>query len=127
MDRPLIGRTILVIEDEPLIALDIRQAFEDAGATVVMARTLAAALVEAEDTSISAAIVDHALGDGRSVRRSRTREQTRKSVGASGNRNRVACESANIELMNRRWKSSLGLPPMGAGIGTFEGCVAGVL
>ncbi len=64
MERQLVGRIILVIEDEPLIALDIRQAFEDAGATVVMARTLAAALVEAEDTSISAAIVDHALGDG---------------------------------------------------------------
>ena len=64
MERQLVGRTILVIEDEPLIALDIRQAFEDAGATVVVARTLAAALLEAEDTSISAAIVDHALGDG---------------------------------------------------------------
>ena len=64
MERQLVGRIILVIEDEPLIALDIQQAFEDAGATVVVARTLAAALVEAEDTSISAAIVDHALGDG---------------------------------------------------------------
>ena len=64
MQRPLTGRVILVIEDEPLIAIDIQDAFEDAGAIVVVARTLAAALVEVEDNSISAAIVDHALGDG---------------------------------------------------------------
>ena len=64
MERPLVGRVILVIEDEPLIAIDVQQAFEDAGATVVVARTLAAALVAVEDNSISAAIVDHALGDG---------------------------------------------------------------
>ena len=64
MQRPLTGRVILVIEDEPLIAIDIQDAFEDAGAMVVVARTLAAALVEVEDNSISAAIVDHALGDG---------------------------------------------------------------
>jgi len=64
MERPLAGRVILVIEDEPLIAIDIQQAFEDAGATVVVARTLSAAFVSVEDTSLSAAIVDHALGDG---------------------------------------------------------------
>jgi DNA-binding response OmpR family regulator len=58
------GLVILVIEDEPLVALDVQQAFEDAGATVVVARTLAASLVAVEDNSISAAIVDHALGDG---------------------------------------------------------------
>jgi hypothetical protein len=33
MERPkLNGRTILVVEDEPLIALDIVQAFQTAGA-----------------------------------------------------------------------------------------------
>lgn len=64
MERPLTGRVILVIEDEPLIAIDVAQAFEDAGATVVVTRTLAAALVAVEDNAISAAIVDHALGDG---------------------------------------------------------------
>jgi DNA-binding response OmpR family regulator len=58
------GLVILVIEDEPLVALDVQQAFEDAGATVVVARTLAAALLAVEDSSVSAAIVDHALGDG---------------------------------------------------------------
>ena len=64
MERPLTGRVILIIEDEPLVALDVQQALEDAGATVVVTRTLAAALVAVEDNSISAAIVDHALGDG---------------------------------------------------------------
>jgi DNA-binding response OmpR family regulator len=63
MERPLIGRFILVIEDEPLIALDIQQAFEDAGAKVVVTRTLATSLVAVEDNSICAAIVDHTLGD----------------------------------------------------------------
>ena len=64
MKRPLAGRVILVIEDEPLIALDIKQAFEDAGAKTMSARTLAAAMLAVEDPSLSAAIVDHALGDG---------------------------------------------------------------
>ena len=64
MDRPLVGRVILVIEDEPLIALDIQQAFEDAGAATMSARTIAAALLAVEDPALSAAIVDHALGDG---------------------------------------------------------------
>jgi DNA-binding response OmpR family regulator len=64
MKRPLTGRVILVIEDEVLISYDIQQAFKDAGATVVAVRTLAAALVAVEDNSISAAIVDHVLGDG---------------------------------------------------------------
>lgn len=64
MERPLTGRVILLIEDEVLIAIDVREALENAGSTVVVARTLAAALVAVEDNSISAAIVDHALGDG---------------------------------------------------------------
>ena len=67
MDRPLVGRVILIVEDEPLIALDIKDAFEDAGAMAIIARTLTAALVEVEEPSLSAAIVDHALGDGNSA------------------------------------------------------------
>ena len=64
MERPLAGRVILIIEDEPLIALNISDAFQDEGAKAITARTLAAALVAIEDPAISAAIVDHALGDG---------------------------------------------------------------
>jgi len=53
----LIGRTILVVEDKPLIALDIVTAFEKSGAVVVTARSLAQAkgLVEQD---FSAAVVD---------------------------------------------------------------------
>jgi DNA-binding response OmpR family regulator len=60
-------RAILVVEDEPLIALQITQAFEDAGAKVVVGRTLKTALIDAEDGNLSAAIIDHALGDGDST------------------------------------------------------------
>ena len=64
MERPLVGRVILIIEDEPLIALDIQQAFEAAGAKTMSVRTLGAALLAVEGPDLSAAIVDHALGDG---------------------------------------------------------------
>lgn len=64
MQRPLIGRVILVIEDEPLISIDIQDAFEQAGAKTIAARTIASALLAVENPGLSAAIVDHALGDG---------------------------------------------------------------
>ena len=63
MERPLVGRVVLIIEDEVLIALDIQQALQDAGAKTIIVRTLAAALLSVEP-DLSAAIVDHALGDG---------------------------------------------------------------
>ena len=64
MKRPLDGRLILVAEDEPLIALNIRQTFEDEGASVITALTLKDALRGVEDPDLSAAILDHALSDG---------------------------------------------------------------
>ena len=64
MEASLAGRLILIAEDEPLIALDITQGFEDEGATVVMAGTLTEALRVVEDPALSAAILDHALSDG---------------------------------------------------------------
>jgi DNA-binding response OmpR family regulator len=60
----LAGRLILVCEDEPLIALDIANAFTHAGARVATARSLRDALIAVEDGTLSAAILDHALGDG---------------------------------------------------------------
>jgi hypothetical protein len=39
MDRPLAGRVILVIEDEPLIALNISEAFQDVGAKTITTRS----------------------------------------------------------------------------------------
>ena len=39
--QTLAGRSVLIVEDEPLIALDISSAFEKAGAAVLQARTVA--------------------------------------------------------------------------------------
>ena len=65
MNSPsLAGRLILVCEDEPLIAMDIADAFTEAGARVVTARVLEDALVAAENVLLSAAITGHALADG---------------------------------------------------------------
>ena len=60
----LAGRLILICEDEPLIALDIANAFTNEGARVKTARSLRDALVAVEDGTLSAAILDHALSDG---------------------------------------------------------------
>jgi DNA-binding response OmpR family regulator len=60
----LAGCLILVCEDEPLIAMDIADAFKAAGASVVTARSLQNALIAAENVLPSAAIMGHALGDG---------------------------------------------------------------
>ena len=40
MAASLQGCIVLVVEDEPLIALDIAQSFKNAGAEVVISRTL---------------------------------------------------------------------------------------
>jgi DNA-binding response OmpR family regulator len=63
----LVGRSILIVEDEPLIAMDIADAFTRTGARVVQVRSLKAALVAAEDTTLSAAIIEHVLSDGDST------------------------------------------------------------
>jgi DNA-binding NtrC family response regulator len=58
------GLSILVVEDEPLIALDISQAFEAVGAHLTITNTLRHAMLLIEHDGLSAAILDHALGDG---------------------------------------------------------------
>ena len=58
------GCCILVVEDEPLIAMDIAQAFKDVGAETIAASTLHHALVLVEHDGLSAAVLDHALHDG---------------------------------------------------------------
>lgn len=57
------GRSILVVEDQPLIALDITQELEEAGATVTTTTTLKHALILVEHHGLSGAILDHGLGD----------------------------------------------------------------
>jgi DNA-binding response OmpR family regulator len=63
MATALGGRVILIVEDEPLIALDIRAAFESAGAIVATASSVETArpLI---DERLSAAILDIKLSDG---------------------------------------------------------------
>jgi len=60
----LSGRSILIAEDEPLIALDIAEAFKDAGAAIVVTSTVHHALLLVEHDDLSAAVLDHALHDG---------------------------------------------------------------
>jgi DNA-binding response OmpR family regulator len=64
MKGSLTGRSILIVEDEPLIVMDITQALEDSGAELTTTNTLRHALLLVEHDGLSAAILDHALGDG---------------------------------------------------------------
>lgn len=64
MDLPLAGRLILVVEDEPIIVMDVVQVLQAAGATVSRARTLSDALCKVECPTLSAAVLDHALNGG---------------------------------------------------------------
>ena len=65
MQRPsLEGRSILIVEDEPLIVMDITQAFEGTGAALTTTNSLHQAMVLAEHDGLSGAILDHSLGDG---------------------------------------------------------------
>ena len=61
---PLSGEAILVVEDKPLVALDLRHTLESAGAYVFAATQLSHALQLAGHPDISAAVLDYRLGDG---------------------------------------------------------------
>jgi CheY-like chemotaxis protein len=63
-DRPLAGRSVLIVEDELLVALDVRAAFSAAGASVVSAANCSEALRLLDAHGPSAAIVDIDLGHG---------------------------------------------------------------
>jgi DNA-binding response OmpR family regulator len=56
------GYSILVVDDEPLIALGVTEALSDAGAEVVTAHDLRTALEAAVNGSVSAAILDVQIG-----------------------------------------------------------------
>ena len=68
MPSKLAGRSVLIVEDEPIIAMEITQAFQDAGAAVTTINTLKQALILVEYDGLAAAILDHALDDGDSTR-----------------------------------------------------------
>ena len=61
------GRSILVVEDQPFIGMDIRSALEEAGAFVTATTTVRHALILVEHDGLAGAIMDHALADGDSA------------------------------------------------------------
>ena len=65
--RPLAGRLVLLVEDEPLIALEVDKALRSAGARVVSAGHLESGLYTAEHPDLSAAVIDLHLGDGSGI------------------------------------------------------------
>ena len=64
MSKPLVGCLVLIVEDEPLIAMDIANGLIQAGAQVEFSRTLREATEKAELPNLTAAIIDHTLQDG---------------------------------------------------------------
>jgi CheY-like chemotaxis protein len=60
----LVGLSVLVLEDEPLVALDIVEALKSAGASVFAANCLRDALALADHPDLSAAILDFGRRDG---------------------------------------------------------------
>jgi DNA-binding response OmpR family regulator len=62
------GREVLIVEDEPLIAMEIAQAFRKAGAFTTITSTLKQALTLVEHDGLAVAILDHVLRDGDSTR-----------------------------------------------------------
>ena len=56
--------TILVVEDEPLIVMDVSMALENSGAHVTSTNSVKHAKLLVEHDGLSAAILDHALLDG---------------------------------------------------------------
>lgn len=92
----LAGRSILAVEDERLIALDIADTFKKAGAHVTTTNTRRHALVLVDHDGLSAAVLDHALGDGdRDVLCRRLKERSIPFVNYSGfSRLQGACVDA---------------------------------
>lgn len=65
VNHPVLGRlSLLVVEDEPLIAMDIAMAFKACGAHITSTNTLRHAVLLVEHDGLSGAILDHALPDG---------------------------------------------------------------
>ena len=58
------GARILVVEDEPLIAMELAQTIEDMGGVVASARSRQEALKLAEASAFDGAILDVRLPDG---------------------------------------------------------------
>src|SRR6516225_2841120 len=64
---PLTGRSILVVEDDLIVAQSIKDCLQDAGALVVVASKTGDALRVIENADLAAAVLDVELGDGDST------------------------------------------------------------
>ena len=73
------GQTILVVEEQPLVALDLQTALEQAGAKVMVARNATEALARISEFDFAAAVVDWHTDsqDHRVVARALKQEQVR--------------------------------------------------
>jgi DNA-binding response OmpR family regulator len=63
LPQSLAGTLILIVEDEPLIALDLHTALSAAGAGIIAATDSAEALRLIRRNDVSAAVLDISLGD----------------------------------------------------------------
>lgn len=54
----LAGRVVLVVEDEPLVGLDLAEALTSLGARVVSAHAVAGAIMAVDRVELSAAVLD---------------------------------------------------------------------
>ena len=61
------GSSLLIVEDEPLIVIDIQIAFADTCAELTTTSALEHALILVEEDGVSPAILDHAIGDKNSA------------------------------------------------------------
>lgn len=62
--RPLRGKRLLVVEDEPTVAMEYSATLSSAGAqAVTTARTVAQAIDCVRERRVDAAVVDYVLGD----------------------------------------------------------------
>jgi DNA-binding response OmpR family regulator len=66
-NMPLAGHSVLVVEDEPLIALDVVHCFRAAGASTLIACRLDDGLRLADHPDISAAVLDFGFRDDSSA------------------------------------------------------------
>lgn len=60
----LAGRVVLLVEDEPLVALELTAALRAAGARVLTAGYLETGLFTTDNPKLSAAVIDLQLSDG---------------------------------------------------------------
>lgn len=67
--RPLEGQRVLIVEDDPLFALELTETLAEVGCTIVdVAPGLARALAAAEFHELDLAVVDINLGEDKSFR-----------------------------------------------------------